>query len=83
MWHVVGHRRSMVIGEVWSDEYSQCKMMKWMWGEYGVNERGTTVVKWMGMALRRSHGGSMATLPGDSPTGEHLMCTHGWESFAL
>ena len=68
-------------GRVWNDECTQCEIMKWKWGK-DENWRGTTVVK-REETLVRSHGGGMETLPGDSPTGEHRICYHGWESFAL
>ena len=65
---------------MWNDAGTRCEMMKW--GSGGIKMRGTTVVQ-RGETLVRSHGTGMETLPGDSPTEEHRICCHGWESFAL
>ena len=53
---------------------SPCRMKKWMWENGGLECRGTRVLERM---VGRSRGGGVVTLPGNSPTGEHLLCTHG------
>ena len=52
-----------------SGVYAQCRMMKWKWGRWEGNERGTKVVEVVEETQLHSHDGNEATLPVDSHIG--------------